>query len=296
MDKSLRRTPTCGKQETQSTIYKNNLKVNKVNPVPTLTSMSPVEATRKFNNEDAELSLLHDDLMKDVSETSDNSSGDSFLSLDNLKIGSKNKNKSFVSFHRPQASVPLRSHSQSPPQSCSPPMFMGPTSMYGSSMQLNQGNNMPIWRDYPLVQGSMSPTYSFIDSMSCPIGRPAYVTYNTASPHPQGQFSYQSSNIGGVFGGRKPLISPPKFSNNSTPSFAPYIRYGAYYDISNSPAQNGVGASPLMFSPHFFANPISRSSSQSSGFVSQHGGGGPLSPQSQQQPEVPIQANGFCTG
>lgn len=279
MENKLKLSPLLSDKQ-QCMAGKSQVKINKVSPTPTVPTKT--RSTNKYI--DSDLSLLHNDSLRECSETSE-SSGDSFLSLDNLKIESRRKKKlEHFQTRSSYLSKPTSPRSMSPSTSiCHSQLnYNRQSSMFPSRSYIpfNQ-NTTPLWKDYPMVQGGLSQTYSLVDTMSCPPGRPAYVSFNSTSPSPT-QFSYQSSNLGGVFGGRKPLISPPKFSNNSTPLYSPFIRYGPYYDVSvsSTPLTNGPSPSPnpAMFTSQCFANPISRSSSQSSGFVSQHGGG-PQSPQ-----------------
>ncbi|CAL8106584.1 unnamed protein product [Orchesella dallaii] len=223
-------------------------------------------------------------------EKSDKHSTNSVITLHNLKIGSNNRRNNFEDFHaRVAQEAQTRCLTPQPQRLSSSPNFSSP--LYASNPSLFVSSPTytkeitPLWKDYPMVRNRVSPTHSMIDTMSCPpAGRPVFAAYNSASrspsPTPSQNFCYQSSNVGSVFGGSKPMLSPPKFIANNG-HYQPYIRYGAYYDVSAAP-----GGSSMMFNSQFFSNPISRSSSQSSGFVSQQGGANSPPP----QPSTP---NGF---
>lgn len=298
MEQALKRTP---EKQQLITRRKGNIKRD---PAPTWTPTgqsgllgSSVAGTSPFTVPRSQ--TVEDDYPKDISDISgETDSASSFLSLNNLKIDSQRRNNGLEEYYLPPISsstpVPTNLNFSTPNfAGCSTPFqFPGNSTFNGSRMN----NEMPpLWKDYPMVHNGLSRTFSVLDTMSCPpIGTPAYIAANGTLAPPPPQFNYQSSSMGSVFGGRKPLISPPKL-NNIAPAqaFTPYIRYGAYYDITAAPASLLLRNNPMAFSPqsHYYANPISRSSSQSSGFVSQQGGVAAPTPPPQQTPSFPAMNN-----
>ncbi|ODM94151.1 Transmembrane protein [Orchesella cincta] len=204
VEETLKRTP-----EKQHLVTQRKVQVNKV-------SSSPPTPPTTVNNE-----VWKRIVGENSSKSSDNHSTNSLISLHNLKIGSTRRNDWHENFHTPvnRAST-MRSPSpqrlSSPPPGFSSPVYASNPNLYGSPTTFAK-EMQPLWKDYPMVRNGVSPTFSMIDTMSCPpVGRPAYVTFNSLNspsppPSPPQQFSYQTSNVGSVFGGRKPLLSPPSF-------------------------------------------------------------------------------------
>lgn len=275
----------------EPTIRKRQVQVNQVRPqsFPSVEALNLSKrdhsnaSTSNSANASTEPVGPHDDLFKDISD-----SDESFLSLNSLHLGGS-KEQSFENYFTADK---LRYSAPSPPTSV---FSMNACSdrnahvRYVKPRRYYTNVSPPLWNDYPYVRGGLSPTYSVIDSnatLNYCAGRPPYMSYAASTvslqQSPPPQYTYQSSVAGSVFGGNKPLISPPKFSNTGgARSFSPYNRYRSHshFDVPTSSASqssvkygvnvNIPGPTPVVISQQYFPNQISRSSSQSSGFVSQ---------------------------
>ncbi|CAG7833570.1 unnamed protein product [Allacma fusca] len=159
---------------------------------------------------------------------------------------------------RPPEENSPRHRSFSPQTSYGPSVMMSPSFMRGDHL-------MPLWKDYPMVHKAVpsSQSYCSMPLSSYPnsgYGSPAFIPPN-----------YRSSSMASIFGGPKPIISPPKLDVGFTSRYDLNVSASpAYlYHSGNSRHSWTYGMPSENVMPPYLTSPLSRSSSQSSGFVSQ---------------------------
>lgn len=167
--------------------------------------------------------------------------------------------------------------------------------------------NVPLWKDYPTVFNSGNQQFCKPMSHAPSSNYRSSYNYNHYPPnlihlpptydprpvtHSYGNFhnnSYRSSSIASIFGGGKSCLSPPKLTFASQafglnnlhsgihPTFGLYYQRTSSFESAMNPSTassaelyfNQFGSNPQLNSASLAAaNQMSRSSSQSSGFIS----------------------------